>query len=357
LLANAAFPEELGSLLATEYAATGAALRGLVRKCLVLDLDDTLWGGVVGELGPDGIQIGPSYPGNIYQAIQHAARRAHEDGVLLALNSSNNEADAWQVFERRKDMVLERRHFSAYRINWRDKVDNLREMADELNLGLDSIVVLDNDPVHQAWIEERLPEVHVIPASDALDMLQALAAGRLFAGYRSTAQDRARPQSYVAAARRRTEETAAADRETFLAGLGLTVNVGRATPDALPRLAQMAQRTNQFNLTTRRYTESQIAALCASPEVEVLWAACCDRFADEGITGLAILRGPGDEWLIDTFLLSCRVLGRGVERALAAAVCRTAAARGVRHLRGEYIRTPRNTPAADFYREIGFTAV
>jgi FkbH-like protein len=311
----------------------------------------------VGEVGTDRIQLGSRPPGNIFRAIQQVARQLHERGVLLILNSRNNEEDAWEPFRRHPEMVLERRHFAAWRINWQDKATNLLELAEELHLGLDSFVMLDNDPVQQAWVEERLPQVHVIAAQDPLDMLRALATQRLFEAFGRAPEDGLRAQSYEAAARRSKAETTAGDREAFLSGLGLIVTVGRASPDKLPRLAQMAQRTNQFNMTTQRYTEGQIGELCASPDVEVLWCSCRDRFADEGITGLAILRGPGEEWVVDTFLLSCRVLGRGVERALAAAMCRVAFARGVRRLRGEYRRTPRNAPAADFYREVGFSPV
>jgi FkbH-like protein len=298
--------------------------------------------------------LGREYPGNIFRAIQQMVRQIHESGVLLAISSRNNEEDAWEAF-RRPEMVLERRHFAAWRINWEDKAANLRELATELRLDLDSFVMLDNDPAHQAWIEEVLPQVHVIGAEDPLEMVRVLATQRLFDGFRHTAEDGVRARSHEAAGSRREAETIAPDRRAFLAGLRLTVNVGRGSAETLPRLAQMTQRTNQFNVSARRYTEGQIAELCASADAEVLWCSCRDRFADEGITGLVILRGPGEEWAVDTFLVSCRVLGKGVEQALAAAMCHVAHARGVHRLRGEYIRTPRNTPAAELYREAGFS--
>jgi FkbH-like protein len=356
-VANLGAPEELAPLLCRDYAAVGAARRGFVRKCLVLDLDDTLWGGVVGELGPEKVQIGADYPGNIYRAIQGAARQLNERGVVLALNSLNNEDDAWGPFRQRKDMVLEPRHFAAWRINWKDKATNLLELADELQLGLSSFVMLDNDRLQQAWVEDRLPEVHVVPAQDPLDMLNALVHQRLFDGLSYTAEDVRRSQFYAAASRRREAETTAGDRESFLAGLGLVVTVQRATLAEIPRLAQLSQRTNQFNLTTRRYTEGQLQELLAAPAHEVLFCSCQDRFADDGITGMAILRPEKGGWLIDTFLLSCRILGRGVERALAAAVCRSAIARGVTSVVGEYIRTPKNGQTETFYRDLGFSPV
>jgi FkbH-like protein len=356
-LAKVGVPEPLAPVLSREYAALGAARRGFLRKCLVLDLDDTLWGGVVGEVGAEKVQIGGEYPGSIFAALQQVVRQLHERGIVLALNSQNNEEDAWGPFERRPEMRLARRHFAAWRINWKDKVTNLQELAAELRLGLDSLVMLDNDPVQRAWVQDRLPEVHVIPAQDPLEMLQALVRERLFESLGRTAEDALRAKSYEAASLRREEETTAADRETFLRGLGLVVTVGPAAPDKLARLAQMAQRTNQFNLTTKRYTEGQIRELSASPDARVLYCSCRDRFAEEGVIGMAILLRHDSEWVVDTFLLSCRVLGWGVEKALFAAVCRTAASAAGASLRGEYVRTAKNGITEGFYRDLGFSPV
>jgi FkbH-like protein len=354
-LAHARVPEDLASVLGRDYAAIGAALRGLTRKCLVLDLDDTLWGGVVGEAGVDRVQVGDDYPGNVFRAIQKVALQLHERGVVLALNSQNEEEDGWAPFRRRPEMALKPEHFAASRINWTDKVTNLRALAAELRLGLDSFVMLDNDRVQGAWVEDQLPEVYVIPAYDPLDMLRALATQRLFDGLGRTAEDALRTRSYVAASRRREEEATAADRETFLAGLRVSVSVGRASSEQVPRLAQLAQRTNQFNLTTRRYTEGQIRELCAAEDAEVLYCSCRDRFADEGIIGLAILRTGRPEWEVDTLLLSCRVLSWGVEKALAAAVARLAVGGGATALRGEYVRSAKNGIAERFYPDLGFS--
>jgi FkbH-like protein len=302
------------------------------------------------------VQVGRDYPGNVFQAIQDLARRLQERGVVLAVNSQNNEEDAWGPFRTRPEMRLERRHLAAWRINWTDKAANLRALSEELRLGLDAFVMLDNDPVQRAWVEDRLPEVHVLEAQDPLEMLQALATQRLFDGLGQTAEDARRGDSYLAAARRRAEEGSAPDRETFLASLGLSVAVGRARPEQLPRLAQLAQRTNQFNLTTKRYTEGQIRDLCAAPDAVVLYCACRDRFADEGVVGLAILRGAGAAWTVDTFLLSCRVLAWGVEKALAAAACQIAAAAGATSLEGRYVASAKNGIAEGFYRDLGFSA-
>jgi FkbH-like protein len=355
-LGGYAFPEEMAAELCRGYAAAGAAARGLVRKCLVLDLDDTLWGGIVGEVGVAALELGEGHPGSVYREVQRQARRLRERGVVLAINSANDEEDVWPALAR-PESLLGRHDFAAWRVNWEDKADNLRSLAEELGLSLDSLVVLDDDPVNREWIEERLPEVHVLPAQDPLDMARALATTLLFEGLHLTAEDRGRAAAYAAARLRRESEGASSDREAFLAGLGLRVTVGPAPPEHLPRLAQLSQRTNQFNLTARRYTQAELAGLCADPDHAVLFCACRDRFGDEGVTGLAVLRRREAEWSVDAFALSCRVLRWGVERTLAAVACRAAAERGGTSLLGEYVPTTRNRQAEWFYRDLGFAPV
>jgi len=356
-LADLALPDEIGACLCGQYAAVGAALRGLVRKCLVVDLDDTLWGGVVGEVGAGGVAIGQGFPGNVFRSIQGAVRQLHENGAVLAISSRNNEEDAWEPFDTRPEMVLKREHFAAWRINWEDKVESLREISDELGLALDSFVVLDDNPVNRYWIETQLPEVWVLSAQDPLDMVRELATTRLFEGLERTAEDRLRGRSYAARPRRLRSERGEADRETFLTELELEVTAGRASPPQLPRLAQLSQRTNQFNLTTRRHTQNQLAELLASEDSEVIYCSCRDRFSDEGIIGLALLVGNGAEWRIDSLLLSCRVLGWGVESCLAEVVRQMAKERGAEVLQGVYVASGRNAQTRLFYEKLGFLLV
>jgi FkbH-like protein len=351
-----ALPAEAALPLARDYAALLAARRGLARKVLALDLDDTLWGGVVGEAGASGLALGRDFPGNVFVALQQVVRRLRDRGVLLALLSRNDEDAGWAPFRERPEMVLRREDVAAFRIDWQDKAQNLRALAAELRLGTDSFVFLDNDPVQRAWMEEQLPEVYVIPAGDPLDMLHALAATRVFDGLGATAEDALRAESYAAGARRRQEETAAPDREAFLASLGLEVTVLRATSAHVARVAQLTQRTNQFNLTTRRYTEGEIRALLDAQDVDVVCCSCRDRFAEEGVVGVAVLRTAGALAEIEALLVSCRVLGRGVEHAFGAAVARIAAARGATHVRGAFVRTAKNGLAEGFYSELGFAA-
>jgi FkbH-like protein len=353
-ISGAGLPESMAPFLAREYAAVGAALRGLARKCLVVDLDNTLWGGVVGEVGTEGLELGHGFPGNLHVRLQQAVGELARDGVLLAINSRNDEGHAWETFENRPEMVLTRGDFSAHRINWRDKVENLRELAEELRLGLDSLVVLDDDATVRGAVEEQVPEVHVLPAGDPLDMLHELAHCRLFVQLERSAEDATRVRSVAEAARRRRELEVAPSREAFLQGLELRVTVGRAGPGHLPRLAQLAQRTNQFNLTTRRYTAWQLSMMSASPDWEILYCASQDRFSDGGLSGLAVLRRHEGTWLVDSLLLSCRVLGWGIERAFLAAIARRAQQDGAEALEGTYRRSARNSQVEGFYRELGF---
>lgn len=349
--------EDLAFAVAREYAAIAAALKGFTKKCLVVDLDNTLWGGVVAEEGVHGIAIGGGYPGNLYHELQLLLRRLHERGVLLAINSKNNEADGWAPFHQRSEMLLQSAHFSAWRINWLDKATNLREIARELNLGLDSLVVLDDNPVERRWMEEAVPEVFVLPASDPLDMLRAVSTTLLFDGLEHSREDGLRAQSYAASAQRAAAQEHSASLDDFLAGLRLKIEVFRPQAGHLARVAQLTQKTNQFNLTTRRYTQEQLQEFSSDETVEVWCCSVCDRFADEGIVGVVILRRRERQCLIDTLLLSCRVLGRGVERALLWAACQRAAEWGMQVMQGEYRRSEKNGQTARFFREQGFTLI
>jgi FkbH-like protein len=356
LMASRPFTDDLANLLAVEVAAFCAARKGFARKCLVLDLDNTLWGGVVGEDGVAGLKIGGGFPGNIYTELQKEISTLHERGVMLAIVSKNNEADAWEVFNQRPEMVLKRGDFSAHRINWQDKASNLRELAAELNLELDAFVVLDDNPAERDWIEVALPEVDVCPASDPLEMLRWLATCRRFDTLAITREDALRAKSYAAAEERSRLATQSSNLEEYLASLETQVEVGCNSRTQISRVAQLTQKTNQFNLTTRRYTESEIQERMQNPSWRVYWCACRDRFADEGVIGAALIEIKGSEWVIDTFLMSCRVLGRGVEKAFLGTVCDQAHNSGAQMIRGEFIRSAKNSQTENFFETCGFIA-
>ncbi len=356
LMASRPFADDLASQLAAEVAAFCAARKGFARKCLVLDLDNTLWGGVVGEDGVAGLKIGGGYPGNIFTELQKEIAALHERGVTLAIVSKNNEADAWEVFNQRPEMVLKRPDFSAHRINWQDKATNLRELATELSLGLDAFVVLDDNAVERNWIEEALPETEVCPASDPLDMLRWLATCRRFDTLAITREDTLRAKSYAAAEERARLETQPSNLDEYLMSLATKVEIGCNAASQIARVAQLTQKTNQFNLTTRRYTESEIQERMQNSSWRVFWCACSDRFADEGVIGAALVETRDSEWVIDTFLMSCRVLGRGVEKAFLGTICDLALRDGAKVVRSEFIRSAKNSQTENFFESCGFIA-
>ncbi|HEY0790966.1 MAG TPA: HAD-IIIC family phosphatase [Chthoniobacterales bacterium] len=341
--------------LADQYVRFAAALKGRNRKCLVLDCDNTLWGGVVGEDGLSGIKLGNTHPGSAYVEFQAAILDLYHRGVLLALNSKNNEKDALEVFERHPSSLLKPEHFVARRINWSDKVTNLREIAAELNIGLDSLVFIDDNPVECAYVRERLPQVEVVQLppdpTGYRSLLQSLGH---FDALTLTAEDRRRSGMYRSEVRRKQLQQESTTLESYLASLEMTLAVGYADGFTIPRIAQLTQKTNQFNATTRRYSEEAIHALATNPAVDVFHAGLKDRFDDNGIIAVAVVRYLGSVACLETFLMSCRVIGRGVERAFLAHVARMAEARGCERLEGEYIPTDKNGLVKDFFPSQGF---
>lgn len=355
-MGSRALTDELAGQVAAEIAAFCAARKGFARKCLALDFDNTLWGGVVGEDGVAGVQLAGGYPGNLYTELQKEICALKDRGVTLVALSKNNEADAWEVFKQRPEMVLKQTDFSAHRINWQDKAANLRELAAELNLGLDSFVMLDDNPVERDWVAEALPEVEVCPAGDPMEMLRWLTTCRRFDTLAITREDTLRAKSYEASAARSQLAAQAGNLEEYLMSLGTQVEVGCNTSAQVARVAQLTQKTNQFNLTTRRYTEPEIQKMINDPEWRVFWCSCRDRFADEGVIGAALVKVAGDEHHIDTFLMSCRVLGRGVEKAFLGSICESAQTANAKRIRGEFVPSGKNAQTEKFYETCGFVA-
>jgi FkbH-like protein len=325
-------------------------------KALVVDLDNTLWGGVIGEDGLDGIKVGPENPGASFQALQRAILDLYERGVILAIASKNNPADALEALEGHAGMLLRPHHFAALRINWNDKAQNLREIAAELNIGTDALAFLDDNPVERQWVRSQLPEVRVIELPpDASEYAGILRASPVFEQLSISAEDRERGR-YYADQRLRTElQQSTASLAEFYESLQLSVEIAGVAADTLARTAQLTQKTNQFNLTTRRLTEQQIAATAADPDASVYTVRVRDRFGDNGLVGVAIARREGPVCEIDTFLLSCRVMCRTVESAVLATIAEEARAAGAERLIGWYVATKKNAAVADFYRSHGFT--
>jgi FkbH-like protein len=330
-------------------------LKGLTRKCVVLDLDGTLWGGVAGEVGPEGIQLGPTAPGVEFVEFQEALLNLTRRGVLLAVCSKNNPDDVLPILRGHPSMILREEHFSALRINWSNKADNLRELAAELNIGLDALVFIDDNPIERELIRQVLPEVLTVdvPRDPAQfrSMLEDMSDFELLA---LTDEDEARVAEYHVARKRRALQTSSASLSEYLHSLEITAAVGRPHASHAGRLAQMFNKTNQFNTTTRRYQAPEVDELLRSSMHHVYGLSVADRFGDHGLVGTAVVRLEGPTWRIESFLLSCRVMGLSVETALLAKIHEAARRNGVRQLVGEFRPTAKNRPAEDLYRRHGF---
>ncbi len=326
------------------------------KKCLVLDLDHTLWGGVLGEEGIEGIKIGGDYPGNAFLWWQQALLQLKRHGVILAVCSKNNAADVEEVWQKHPFLVLRRDDFSAFRINWTDKATNIRELAQELNIGLDSMVLVDDNPTEREWVKQMLPEVEVPDFPEHPYDLPAFArqlVDRYFRIYELTDDDRHKAAQYQANAQRNAEQSRFTDFEDFLRSLEMEITVEEASAFNMARLAQLTQKTNQFNLTTRRYSEAELRAMIAQGAM-VYGMRVADKFGDYGITGVMIVEPESeDKAKVDSLLLSCRVLGKGIEHAFVSYVLRLLAQHGFREISASYLPTRKNAQVKDFWQTFG----
>jgi FkbH-like protein len=341
--------------LAREWLRFLVPLAGRTAKVLVTDLDNTMWGGVIGEGGMAGIKLGAEYPGAAYQNLQRAMLDLAQRGILLAICSKNNPEDAMEALEHHPGMLLRPKHFSAVRINWNDKAQNLREIASELNVGIDALAFLDDNPVEREQVRSALPEVTVIDLTgDPLTYAAAVRDCPAFERLVLSIEDRRRTDLYAARRERSEAERVFRSKEDFFRYLEQEAEIAPVSPVTLARVAQLTQKTNQFNLTTHRHSEQQVADMAARPEWQVVSVKVRDRFGDHGLVGVAITKDEAETCEIETFLLSCRVIGRTVETALLSHLARSAAARGRRQLIGRFSPTKKNAPARDFYSQHGF---
>jgi FkbH-like protein len=344
--------------LAQEYLRFLLPLSGLTAKVLVVDLDNTIWGGVVAEDGIDGIKADSEYPCAAYQDLQRAILAARDRGVLLAIASKNDRAEAIAALDGHQGMLLRSTDFAAHRINWNEKAQGLREIAAELNVGVDSLAFLDDSPVERERIRLELPEVAVIELpADPLLYAQALRDSPVFERLSLTDEDRQRGRMYAEQTARADLESRATSLVDFLRSLEMEIDIRSMSPDALPRIAQLTQKTNQFNMTTRRYSEQELSELAANPSARVYQVRVRDRLGDSGLVGAAITRADEDGWEIDTLLLSCRVIGRTIEKAMLAKIADDAIEDGARRLHGWFLTTKKNLPASGFYADNGFSLI
>ena len=351
-------------LLAKEILRVERASQGERRKCLVLDLDDTLWGGVIGEDGVEGISISSYGMGSQYRDVQRIAKDLADQGVLLAVSSKNNEEDALRPFRERPEMLLREDDFVKFKADWNPKAVNIAAIARELNIGLDSLVFIDDNPLEREAVKAELPDVAVpdFPRdSSMLPAFMAETARAYFTVLRAEEEDREKTGMYLAESKREAERSAHSTLDGFLESLEMKLDVHRLREDEIARAAQLAQKTNQFNLTTRRYTESDVAAMLKDDRTRVWMAELHDRFGDYGRICLAVARidQPTNavtvSATIDTFLMSCRVMGRGVEDAVMSFVERSLSEEGVTTIRGVYAPTAKNEPVRDFWNKMGYT--
>lgn len=324
-------------------------------KCLVLDLDNTLWGGAIGDEGLGGIQLGDDYPGNAYKAFQRYVRGLLDRGVLLAVASKNERETVDQVFREHPEMLLRPDDIAAWQVNWQPKSGNIRALAAELNLGADALVFFDDNPVERAEVRANAPEVLVVEVpSDPLLYADALFGSGYFDQPVLSEEDRARAGMYRADHQRRALEQQAGSVEEFLLGLDMVATVGTVEPAVLGRVAQLIGKTNQFNLTTRRHSQADIERMGRDSNHVVAWLRLRDRFGDQGLVAVGILAAEGETGRIDTFLMSCRVMSRGVETALLAYLTDQAKRLGCREVVGEYVPTRKNGMVRGFYPAAGF---
>lgn len=334
------------------------AIRGKSRKVLALDLDNTIWSGVIGDDGLDGITIGQGDPvGEAHLALQAYALALRDRGIVLAICSKNTDEIARGVFREHPDMLLREEHIAVFQANWSDKATNLKAIAEALNVGLDTLVFVDDNPAERALVRQRLPQVAVpeLPESPAL-YARTLAAAGYFETAGFSEEDRNRSSYYAENARRIAVKAAAGSLDDYLRSLDMTLRLAPFDELGRTRIAQLINKSNQFNLTTRRYSEADVASLMTDPAVATLQVRLEDSFGDNGMISVVICRGHEDEWEIDTWLMSCRVLGRRVEEAVLAEVARLANKAGITRLVGVFRPTDRNGIVADHYSKLGFEA-
>ena len=346
------YADHLGRLL--------AALKGKSRRVLVLDLDNTVWGGVIGDDGIAGIKIGEGDgTGEAFLSVQRLALSLRDRGIVLAVSSKNTDAVARAAFRDHPDMLLREDHIAVFQANWNDKATNIKAIADELSLGLDSFVFLDDNPAERDLVRQYLPQVAVpeLPEDPAL-YARTLSAAGYFEATLFSEEDRKRAAFYEGNARRAFLGQGVASIDDYVAALDMEIDLRPFDAIGRSRIYQLISKSNQFNLTSRRYSEADVKAMEEDPSIFTLQVRLKDRFGDNGMISVVACRTvEGNRWLIDTWLMSCRVLGRGVEKIVLRHLVEAARRQGIAELVGEYRPTERNALVRDHYAQLGFTAL
>ena len=330
-------------------------ITGTNKKCIVLDLDNTLWGGIIGEDGFDGIELGHSSNGKAFVDFQKELLSLWNHGIILAINSKNNFDDAMKVINEHPNMILRKKNFASIQINWDDKAQNLKQIAEEINIGLNSIAFFDDDKINRERIKQEFPEVLTIEVPDDPSQFSLILKNlNDFNVLQRTDEDIKRGQMYAQQRERKELEKSISNLDDFLEQLDIKVKMKNSNEFLIPRISQLTLKTNQFNLTTRRYQEEEIRNFTNDHKFIVGCAQVLDKFGDNGITGVYIINKQDKIWSIDTFLLSCRIMGRGVENGILSQILIDAKHNGVEEIRANFIPTQKNKPAENFLPDFGF---
>ena len=358
-MAKLPFAQKLVPFYAEQVCRIIAAMSGKARRALILDLDNTLWGGVIGDDGLNGIELGQGNAlGEAYLAVQNTVLKLRQRGIVLAVCSKNDDTTARIPFREHPDMLLNESHIAIFRANWEDKVPNIQFIAETLNLGLESIVFLDDNPVERDRVRYELPEVAVpeLPEDPAYYPRTLLAAGYFEAVYFSD-EDKSRVENYQANAKRAALRETATDLNTYLKTLQMTAALRPFDENGMKRIVQLISKTNQFNLTTYRHNESQTREFMKNDQYFTLQVRLADAFGDNGMVSVVICKKSTEEWFIDTWLMSCRVVGRRLEEVVFYEIVKSAKFEGVKKITGVYIPTERNEIVRDHYLKLGFEAL
>jgi FkbH-like protein len=345
--------------LCSDYFKYIQSLAYKTKKCIVLDLDNTLWGGIVGEVGMEGIHLGPTPEGRSFLEFQKQLLALHNRGIILAINSKNNEDDAMDVIKNHPYMVLREKCFASTRINWEDKVSNLKSLAEEINISLDSVVFFDDDQMNRDMVRTLLPDVTVVDLPKDFSLYVSILQGlNCFETLSISSEDTQRNKMYQAEKQRTNLLKNTSALSDYLQSLNLKAYIEEANKSTIARIAQLTQKTNQFNLTTQRLTEENIQEFSMSDDYRVISIRVTDKFGDSGLTGVAIvnIKNPTN-WEIETFLLSCRVIGRKVEEALLAYIISQAKANNAKFVFGYFSESKKNSLVKDFYANNGFEKI
>jgi FkbH-like protein len=359
-LAKFSFSEELIPLYADHVSRTIAAIRGKSKKALILDLDNTVWGGVIGDDGLEGINIAQGDArGEAHLALQRLALDLRQRGIVLAVSSKNTDEVARLPFQKHPEMLLNLDHIAVFQANWNDKATNIRAIAEELSLGLDAMVFVDDNPAERGLVRKLLPQVAVPEMPDEVAYYsRTLAAAGYFEAVAIASEDLKRAGYYQDNARRATLQKQIGGVDAYLASLDMTITFQPFDATGRARIVQLINKSNQYNLTTRRYTDPEVAALEDDPSVFTLQVRLADIFGDNGMISVVICRDDGNaSWDIDTWLMSCRVLGRKVEFMVLREILRHASEAGIRKLTGTYRATDRNKLVIDHYSKLGFSKI